>query len=407
MLALAATTLVVCAPGYPGNTAEAQPAMDSLARALARATHSPEGSFTAVYEETAAGGVQRLQQKESALLLATLPFYLAHEQELALVARLSAMPQSGETLEKWTLVTAKERPPSLQGYTVQSSSGYSKRFVRAMARKLPGGVEIEQTSAVLSALRRAASGEKVAVLLDGSQAAAMATLPFAGSLAPVETSPPVPVAVIATVRKRIDDQRWKALEPAFLRLAEDRSAREALDGVRMTGFVPLDEHALAAARAVIVGQLCEENVPAAAACDYWLAAALGLQARERSATGRDALPRMVDLLRRAVRNDPDIDHAGPHRLLAIVLLRAPGWPLGPGDPDAALPEAEAAARAAPEFPPNQLALGDALKQKGRAAEARSAYSQALRLAMDAAGRGEPDAAGWADDARAALRGAKP
>ena len=77
--------------------------------------------------------------------------------------------------------------------------------------------------------------------------------------------------------------------------------------------------------------------------------------------------------------------------------------MGPGDPDAALPEAEAAARAAPEFPPNQLALGDALKQKGRAAEARSAYSQALRLAMDAAGRGDPDAAGWADDARAAQR----
>jgi tetratricopeptide (TPR) repeat protein len=155
--------------------------------------------------------------------------------------------------------------------------------------------------------------------------------------------------------------------------------------------------------AVIVGQLCEENVPAAAACDYWLAAALGLQARERSATGRDALPRMVDLLRRAIRTDPGIDHAGPHRLLAIVLLRAPGWPMGPGDPEAALPEAEAAVRAAPDFPPNQLAFGDALKQKGRAGEARAAYSQALRLAMDAVARGDPDAAGWADDARVALR----
>src|SRR6202022_4372625 len=34
--------------------------------------------------------------------------------------------------------------------------------------------------------------------------------------------------------------------------------------------------------AVIVGQLCEENAPAAPPCDYWLAAALGLQARERT-----------------------------------------------------------------------------------------------------------------------------
>jgi hypothetical protein len=248
MLALAATTLVVCAPGYPGNRAEAQPAMDALARALARAAHLPEGSFAALYEETEAGGVQRLRQKDSAVVLATLPFYLAHEQELGLVARLSAMPQSGKTLERWTLVSGKERPPSFEGYVVQSTAGYSKRFVRAMAPKLPASVEIQQASAVLSALRRAASGEKVAVLLDGSQGASMATLPFAGSLAPIETSPAVPVAVIATLRKRIDDGAWKKLEPVFLHLGEDRSAREALDGVRMSGFVPLEDQALATAR---------------------------------------------------------------------------------------------------------------------------------------------------------------
>ena len=223
--------------------------MDSLARALVRAAHMPEGSFAAVYEETEAGGVQRLQQKDSALLLATLPFYLAHEQELGLVARLSAMPQSGQTLERWTLVAGKERPASLAGYAVESTAGYSKRFVRAMAPKLPAAVEIRQTSAVLSALRQAGNGEKVAVLLDGSQAAALATLPFAASLGVVETSAPVPVALIATLRKRMDDARWTALDPVFLRLAEDRSARDALDGVRMAGFVPLEEKALASARA--------------------------------------------------------------------------------------------------------------------------------------------------------------
>lgn len=155
--------------------------------------------------------------------------------------------------------------------------------------------------------------------------------------------------------------------------------------------------------AVQVGQLCEQNAPAAPACDYWLAAALGLQARERSATAKDALPRMTDLLRRAARADPSIDHGGPHRLLATVLLRAPGWPLGPGDPDAALPEAQAAVRIAPDFAPNQLALGEALRKHERAAEARSAYSKALRLATDGAAQDDPDAAGWAEEARAALR----
>jgi hypothetical protein len=158
-----------------------------------------------------------------------------------------------------------------------------------------------------------------------------------------------------------------------------------------------------AQEAVGIGQLCEQNAPSNPLCDYWLAAALGLQARERSATAKDALPRMTDLLRRAARTDPSIDHGGPHRLLATVLLRAPSWPLGPGDPEAALPEAQAAVRIDAEFAPNQLALGEALKANEHPAEARSAYLKALRLATDAAARGEPEASGWVEDARAALR----
>jgi hypothetical protein len=248
MLALAATTLVICAPGYPGSTAEAQPAMDALSVAVARTAHLPEGWFAALYDESEAGGLRRLGNKDAALLLAPLPFFLAHEQELKLAARLSAMPKGGEALERWTLVTGKDHPPSLDGYTVFSSAGYAKRFVRATAPKLPANADIQPATAVLSALRRAANGEKVAVLLDGAQTASMGTLPFAASLAVMETSAPMPAAILATVAKRIDEKRWKELEAAFLRLAEDRSARNALDGVRTAGFLPLDEKALAAAR---------------------------------------------------------------------------------------------------------------------------------------------------------------
>jgi tetratricopeptide (TPR) repeat protein len=154
-----------------------------------------------------------------------------------------------------------------------------------------------------------------------------------------------------------------------------------------------------AADAVAVGQLCEQDAAPSALCDYWLAAALGLQARERSATGHDALPHMVDLLHRAAAADPALDRGGPHRVLAILLLRAPGWPMGPGDPEGALPQAQAAARIEPSYPPNQLALAEALRKNGHAGEARAAYAEALRLASADA---DPDAAGWADEARAAI-----
>src|SRR3979411_377756 len=105
MLALAAATLVVCAPGSPGNTAEAQPAMDALARSLERAAHLPDGDVAAAYEETEAGCTRRLANKNAVMILATLPFYLAQEQELGLVPHLSAVPQGGGAPHPWALGT--------------------------------------------------------------------------------------------------------------------------------------------------------------------------------------------------------------------------------------------------------------------------------------------------------------
>jgi ABC-type phosphate/phosphonate transport system substrate-binding protein len=55
--------------------------------------------------------------------------------------------------------------------------------------------------------------------------------------------------VLATVAKRMDERRWKELEAAFLHVSKDPAGREALDGVRLEGFVPLDEQALTTARA--------------------------------------------------------------------------------------------------------------------------------------------------------------
>ena len=78
----------------------------------------------------------------------------------------------------------------------------------------------------------------------------------------------------------------------------------------------------AALTAVQSSQLCAERSPGAAVCDYWLALALGVQARERRSTAHDALPRMVELLERVVAERPDLEHAGPHRVLAARLGRA-------------------------------------------------------------------------------------
>jgi hypothetical protein len=162
-----------------------------------------------------------------------------------------------------------------------------------------------------------------------------------------------------------------------------------------------------AAAAVRLGQECLRRAPDAAGCDYALALALGVQARERPGTVREGLELMVEHLRRAASRQPALDDAGPHRVLAILRLRAPAWPLGPGDPEEGLAEARRAVALAPDFPPNQLALAEALAAGGDGEAGREAARRALALAERRAAAGDPDAPGWAEEARAALAAPPP
>jgi len=160
--------------------------------------------------------------------------------------------------------------------------------------------------------------------------------------------------------------------------------------------------------AVEAGQRCQQAAPTSAACDYALALALGVQARERPTTATKGLTTMVELLRRANSQDPRQDHAGPARVLALVLVRAPGWPIGPGDQEAGLAAARQAVALFPEFAPNQLALSEALLVTGDEAASKAAAQRGLELARAAVAAGtERDAADWVRDGEALLAGNAP
>ena len=159
-----------------------------------------------------------------------------------------------------------------------------------------------------------------------------------------------------------------------------------------------------ASEAVQVCQWCLRRAPTRIECTYRLALALGQQARERSSTALDALPRIVALLEQVIAADPMLDGAGGHRVLALTLLRAPGWPAGPGDPNAGLEHARQADALAPELPVNLLVLGEALEKTGDAPEAGRVYERAEALAKVRAAAGDPDAGEWVSSASAA-RGA--
>lgn len=136
-----------------------------------------------------------------------------------------------------------------------------------------------------------------------------------------------------------------------------------------------------AAQAVSDADTCLAHDPQAAACLYGRAVARGLNARAHPTHAGEILNSMLEDLARAESADCYYDEAGPARVRALVLIRAPGWPLGPGDSEAGLVAARRAVALRPLYPPNLLALAEALSKNGDGSAAREGYARARDAAL--------------------------
>jgi tetratricopeptide (TPR) repeat protein len=209
--------------------------------------------------------------------------------------------------------------------------------------------------------------------------------------------------------KRPDGAEVRSAQSAYLAAARADDTRiEGLIGAARVSTWMVEHEPDGAERdrlvavALEASQWCERRSPEGAACQYALALALGQQARERPSTSHDGLEKMVQALKRASAAEPGLDDGGPDRVLALVYVRAPGWPLGPGDPEEGLAEARKAVALAPDHPRNALALAEAFARNGRPGEARAAYEQALAGARHRAAMGDADAPEWALEAERGL-----
>jgi hypothetical protein len=130
------------------------------------------------------------------------------------------------------------------------------------------------------------------------------------------------------------------------------------------------------AAATASAQQCLAQFPNTAACQYAQAQVQGLTARARPLEASSQLKAMLASLTKAEAQNPSLDHAGPARLAAVVLLRAPPWPLGPGDVDAAVTAAQRAVQREPGYPPNLITLGQAQAKALGTAPARATFAKA-------------------------------
>ncbi|MEJ0005861.1 MAG: hypothetical protein WDM77_05600 [Steroidobacteraceae bacterium] len=243
LLAAAASLLVFCAPGYPGTSGDAQPLVDEFATTLARAAGWPAGDLTAVYDANETSDLARLAAPEASLAFVPYPFFVQHGAQLHWLPLAQADVPPAGVQQRWTLVARKGHatgPGALAGLNIISTAGYAPDFVRAVLHDvgaLPPTPTMSATAQVLSALRRTASGEPLAVLLDQEQAGAMASLPFAADLQTLGSSAPVPVALIVVIAGRMPKERAQPLQQALLHLAGTPQGAATLGRLRLNGFV--------------------------------------------------------------------------------------------------------------------------------------------------------------------------
>jgi hypothetical protein len=244
LLLASVATLVFCAPGYPGGAGDAQPFVEQFATAAAAQAGWPAGSLAAVYDPTEQGGLAKLANPDAALAFIPYAFFVQHAAQLQLTPLAQADVTGVGPQERWTLVAklgALTGPTSLSGYTLLSVAGYAPDFVRQALTGWPlaPDLKIESTAQVLSVLRRIAAGEPLVALLDQTQAAALATLPFAAQLKAVGQSSPLPVAILAVINGRLPPARIKSLQDGLLKMSHASGAADALAQLRLQGFVPL------------------------------------------------------------------------------------------------------------------------------------------------------------------------
>ncbi|MBM3891590.1 MAG: tetratricopeptide repeat protein [Verrucomicrobia bacterium] len=110
---------------------------------------------------------------------------------------------------------------------------------------------------------------------------------------------------------------------------------------------------------------------------YYLALNYGMHADAVPSQGLAMVKPMLKELKIVDDLDSSYDYGGPDRVMGQIYLHAPPWPTSVGDIDEAIDHLEDAADDHPQYPENQLALGEAYLKARKHNDARKHLQRVL------------------------------
>lgn len=110
---------------------------------------------------------------------------------------------------------------------------------------------------------------------------------------------------------------------------------------------------------------------------YYSSTNLGLTATTKTIGAKFMVPSVRDAAKKAMQLDTCYEHGGPARVLGSLYAEAPPWPASVGDPDKGVEILQQALKCGPDYPQNNLLLGNALVKAERYDDAEKQYQIVL------------------------------
>ncbi len=197
--------MLLCLPGFPGSSSQAQPYVDKMLRHLESKLGWPAKSMTGIYVPDGDKAASKLSEKKPSIALVGPSVYVSQKSSLGMkvIAKVEA---NGRGEETYSVITRKEGGPGsladLAGKTVEGAVVHDAKYVYnvLLDMQVPAGqLTLRSQKRPLSALRHVARGKADAAIVDQAVLEHMSELSVAKDLRVIYTSKPVPAPAVVVM----------------------------------------------------------------------------------------------------------------------------------------------------------------------------------------------------------------
>lgn len=242
--------VVVCYPGGPVSEDDANKAMSAMLGVVERIGGWPAQTFSSAFSSDVESCKALLKEKKPTFAITSLGIFLDERQNLHLEPVVQPKMRGGST-EQYHLVAIKGRFASIEdvkgklvGGTVFEESEFIKRIVFAGKLDPQKDFSLKPSKQAIRALRALDKGELDAILLNGQQFAALASLPLTHELDSVFTSDQIPLMGLVANKETSTAEERNRFAQALSDMCKDADGKKLCELFAIDAFVPASQPAI-------------------------------------------------------------------------------------------------------------------------------------------------------------------